>query len=102
MAKRKICTLLLVGRRWFARTYGNTYHSVEIYVNGNRVYKVDYAYGYGSQWEWTAFDWLDANGYTPGRQHSANGSRECAWRYCERMGIQYNSTVTDVQRKKDL
>jgi len=100
--KRKMRTLVLIGRRWFNRTFGNTYHSVEIVVDGKQVHRVDYAYGYGSQWEWTGFDWLDTNGYTPGRQHSANGSRESAWRYCERMGIQYTNTVTDVPRKKDL
>lgn len=100
--KRKMSQLVLVGRRWFNRGPGNTYHSVEIHLDGNLVHKIPFAYGYGDQWEWNAWEWLDANGYTPGREHHENGSAEMPRFYCERMGIMYTRTVTDVPRRKDL
>jgi len=95
-------SVVLIGRRWFRHGPGNTYHSCEIILDGQPVHKIDYAYGYGNQYEWNAWDWLEANGYAPTREHSSNGSKESPWRYCERMGIVYTTTVTDVPRKKDL
>ena len=100
--KRRIRSIVLVGRRWFNRTFGNTYHSVEIIVDGKNVHKIDYAYGYGSQWEYNARVWLDKNGYLPGIENRDGTPGESLWRYCERMAIEYVTTVTDVPRKKDL
>lgn len=100
--KRKMSSLVLVGRRWFNKNFGNTYHSVEIIADGKPVHKVPYAYGYGDQWEYSARDWLDSNGYLPGRETKEGTPGEALWRYCERVGIQYTRTVVDVQRKKDL
>ena len=100
--KRKMSVLVLIGRRWFGKTHGNTYHSVEIIVDGNCIHKIDYAYGYGQQYEDSAKNWLDANGYLPGihKKHGTPG--ESLWRYCERIGIVYTRSASDVQRKKDL
>jgi hypothetical protein len=100
--KRKMSSLVLVGRRWFGRTNGNTYHSCEIIVDGNCVHKIDYAYGYGRQYEDNAKIWLDQSGYLPGREKRDGTPGESLWRYCERHSIIYTNTVTDVQRKKDL
>ena len=97
--KRKMSSVVLIGRRWFNRNKGSTYHSCEIVLDGKHIHKIDYAYGYGNQYEWDAWQWLQANGYAPGRE--SNG-RESPWTYCERMGIIYTQTVTDVPRKKDL
>jgi hypothetical protein len=88
--------IVVVGRRWFERTNGNTYHSAEIYVNGHMVHKIGFTYGYGNQFEWNAWTWLKNNGYIKG----ANSSCPSYW--CRENGIVYNSTVTDVKRKKDL
>ncbi len=100
--KKTMSILMVVGKRWFNRGPGNTYHSAAIYVDGDCVHKIDYAYGYGDQYLWNASLWLEENGYLPGRTHSSNGSREALWRYCERMGIKFSYNVSDVQRKKDL
>lgn len=99
---KRMSSLTLIGRRWFNRRCGNTYHSVEIIVDGNCVQKIDYSYGYGEQYEDTAKNWLDAHGYTPGREKRDGTPGEALWRYCERKGIIFTRTVTDVQRKKDL
>ena len=95
--KRKVRSITVVGRRWFQATYGNTYHSAEVLVNGECIHKIDFAYGYGNQYEWNACRWLAENGFLPGvEQH------ESLWRYCERLGIAYSASVTDVARKRDL
>ena len=59
----EVKTLSIVGRRWFQRTYGNTYHSVSIEVNGKRVADLPRAYGYGEQYLWRAWEWLMDNNY---------------------------------------
>jgi len=41
----------VIGRRWHARTYGNTYNSVQIFVNGNLVAALGKSYGGGSMYE---------------------------------------------------
>ena len=91
-------SIVLIGRRWFHRGPGNTYHSVEIIVDGKQIHKVPFAYGYGDQWKYTAFDWLNANGYLP----EYDPRRDSHWGYCERNNIAFVTSCTDVQRKKDL
>jgi hypothetical protein len=96
-------SITVVGRRWFNRNQGNTYHSAEILVNGLFVHKTPYEYGYGGQYEETAAEWLEKNGFMPGRERHANtGGRESLGRYCERHDVAYSCGVTDVSRKKDL
>ena len=95
-------TLTLIGKRWFNRRCGTTYHSVEIIVDGNHVHYIPLAHGYDQQWEYNGMLWLEANGYLPGRKKKSGTPGEAIWRYCERFGIVYTYSVTDVQRKKDL
>jgi hypothetical protein len=88
-------SITIVGRRWFQQSYGNTYFSVVVFVNGDRVHSVDCEYGYGSQYEQCATDWLLANGYLP--DDSAPLSK-----FCRENKIELLNTVVDVPRKKDL
>ena len=44
-AMKKIESLRIYGRRWFQRSYGNTYHTVRVIVNGEE-FKSDITYGY--------------------------------------------------------
>ena len=41
---KKINTMKIEGKRWFQRSYGNTYHTVKIYVN-DEVLKSEITYG---------------------------------------------------------
>ena len=100
--KKKMSSVTLIGKRWFNRRKGSTYHSCEIIVDGREVHKIHYAYGYDDQWEWNAAAWLETNGYMSGREHFENSSGESMWRYCERKSILYVRRVDDVRRKKDL
>lgn len=93
----KVKKVHVVGRRWFQKTYGNTYHSVEIYVNNSFVHKIEFTYGYGEQYEWNAFAWLTSNGYA-----KPCDKGNSPWRYFSENGIEYDKTVYDVKRKRDL
>lgn len=100
--KRKPRVIHIHGRRWFERTNGNTYHTCDIWVDGEHVHKIPFQYGYGSQYEWSAAEWLENNGYMPGRSHHANGGGDSLCRYCDEHGIKCVTEVDDVPRKKDL
>ena len=63
IAKLRGKHIVIKGRRWFDRVNGNTYHSVEVYVNGKLVGKEPYSYGYGDQFYQTAQDILADKGF---------------------------------------
>lgn len=87
----------IIGRRWFDRVNGNTYHSSELLVNGILVFREPYQYGYDSQYEYTALRWLQSNYQMPKKWSDMSP----VWRLRD-YGITVNSSVSDVSRKKDL
>lgn len=95
-------TIHIHGRRWFDRRNGNTYHSVNVWIDGKLVHRTAFTYGYGRQYLWTATEALNRAGFLPGRETYGNGNGESLWRYCEKHGITLVDEVDDVQRKKDL
>lgn len=62
MKRTKIETLVIRARRWFQKSYGNTYHTVTVIVNGH-VLKSEIKYGYGNHYLTTAAELLFENGY---------------------------------------
>lgn len=92
----------ITGKRWFQKTYGNTYFSASASIDGEQVASIDFQYGYGNQWEWEIAAKLDKAGLLPGIKHNGNGSTESLFSYCKRNGIILVSSVSDVQRRKDL
>lgn len=90
------------GRRWFQKTYGNTYHSVRIFEDGKQIAYLPYQYGYGEGFLQTAWEWLGHNGYPELLEQHENGVwKNYGTRYLrEVMGGTYS--VIDVHRKKDL
>jgi hypothetical protein len=87
-------SLHIEGRRWFQKTYGNTYHTVRIFVDGELVHTSERQYGYGDQFLQTALDWLKTNGKAP-------ADAEYGTRYLrEQLGGTYS--VVDVTRQRDL
>ena len=86
---------LIEGYRWFDKVNGNTYHTVLItdLDTGATVYKSsNMEYGYGEQWQQTAYDELIKMGKTKKEDrfnHDLNRKR-------------FIYRVTDVNRKKDL
>lgn len=49
-------TFTIIARRWFDQVYGNTYHSVEVYRDGNLIERNPFSYGYGDGYQQTAMD----------------------------------------------
>lgn len=87
--------ITIIGKKWFDRVYGNTYHSVKVWVNGKLVGNNPYEYGYGEQYIQSAHDILVATDNFKG-DYSA---------FCQdRMNHRDNFIieVSDVSRKKDL
>lgn len=95
----------IIGRRWFEKTNGNTYHSVEVYdESGKQIVRVPLAYGYGDQYRQTALDALVMLGIYPNTRAS-HGGYECYRRFNfskESGGDGNLFSVSDVARKKDL
>jgi len=110
-------------RRWFERTNGNTYHSVNVYVNNELIGRCPFTYGYGEQYLQTAHDILAKNGIFSYRktkkfttvnagmvneyQTPQEGiNRTNAWhKFTQDMRDnrnRYHVTCCDVERKKDL
>lgn len=102
MKKPKVKSISVIGRRWFDRVNGNTYHSATTLVNGEPGPSVPYQYGYGSQYEYNAAMELDKAGIIQLENYGEGRPRESLWRYCDRNKIAYSSQVFDLQRKKDV
>ena len=95
-------TITLLGRRWFQKTYGNTYHTVTVLIDGKEVFSSPKEYGYDRQYEETGMQWVDASGLVEPRKEHTNGSHEANWQWAERLGIEFHSEAADVSREKDL
>ena len=55
---KNLSSVFIEARLWFDKTYGNTYHSVRLEVNGLSVGQVGLTYGYGQHYEQTALTYL--------------------------------------------
>jgi hypothetical protein len=98
--------ITIAGRRWFDRKYGNTYHSVRVWVNGEQIGFHDVAYGYGDQYLQSAHEVLMEKGFYPKTGKSlASGMSVDYYQFSEDMRKfrdRFIVTVSDVGRKKDL
>lgn len=92
--------ITIIGKRWFERVNGNTYHSVAVYVNGDMVEYMPFDYGYGDGYMQTATDIL-VNHYALPLERLTHGGIESLWHLKEK-GYKIIDSVTDVERKKDL
>ncbi len=88
----------IIGRRWFSKSRGNSQYTSEIFINGKRVAKLGPASGYGSQYEYSAAEWLIANGYLSKPPYGP----PILWQLTQDSGIEFNSEALDVPRQKDL
>jgi hypothetical protein len=89
--------IVIQGRRWFQRTYGNTYHSATMLIDGKPVLSTGIHYGYGDQYQETALAQAAKENLIPERREGEPG-----WRWAERHGITLHSSAVDVARERDL
>ncbi len=101
IAVEPIRSIVIIGRRWFDRVNGNTYHTTVSLVDGREVTRTKIAYGYGDQYVESACEAMEALGIIKRTKH-ANGSRQHLWRYCADNGIELRIECADVARKRDL
>ena len=104
---KDIASIHVGGRRWFQRSYGNTYCSAVVSITFKdgtvEALAIPKQYGYGDFYLQAATDALERAGYMPGRHHAANGSADPAWRYFrDDRGIPFDYSATDVTRERDL
>lgn len=109
LSEQKCLDITITARRWFARTYGNTYHSVTVTVGmGQSVEfraREPYAYGYGEQYLQTAFSLLQAGGIFPKTERRLNGFDVDYSEFLDAMREKKHNfyiNVSDVARKRDL
>ena len=99
---KKFNNILIVGKRWFQRSYGNTYFTARIYIDGELVHTLPKEYGYDDYYVQAATDWLAENGYTDNPKSGACGLRTPLWQYAQDHGIKLEYYAIDVQRERDL
>lgn len=94
-------------RRWFQKTYGNTYHSVTLkiaFTDGTSTeIESGKHYGYGEQWNQTALD-MFANRFGFTIPSYSNGSKKFVYltSFAKHLEIPCFDVVSDVKRQKDL
>lgn len=100
----KAKSVTILGRTWFDRVNGNTYHSARVFVDGKHVATVPFQYGYGNQFEWNAVDALERANIFKGkqaRQRNANGSAESGWSWLrDRLGLGYLVSVSECLKRE--
>ena len=113
-----ITSIAINGRRWYQRSGGNTYHTVEVSINGEVVWTSDRTcsdddkYWPRDMYIETATDWLDDNDHLLGLAETRISS--ILWltstslsslfieQYCRENNIELVISVIDVPRRKDL
>lgn len=80
---------LITAKKWFQKSYGNTYHSVTVYRDNEFLGYILFRYGYGDHYLNTAADILGIS-ETELRQDIRENPEK------------YHINVIDVNRKKDL
>jgi hypothetical protein len=94
---KKVESIMVLGKRWFQRSYGNTYHRVEVYVNGESIGISKVTYGYGEQYIQTAMAMLKEKGYLKSMPEQMP-----LWKYCKEKGIDCSIQYKDVKTEREL
>ena len=97
MKERKIQrSLFIEGREWFDKTYGNTYFSARLWVDGGQVAILTFQYGYGDQYLYEAQKKLLELGYLPQEGKSAG-----LWTIAQEQGFDFYSAKSE-SKKADM
>ncbi len=97
--------IVIIGRKWWDKGPGNTYHDAEIIVHGAGKTVIQHRThmdsGYGEGYVQSAAQWLEAQGIIKLPRY-ANGSVQPLWQYCQDNGIKLITSVVDVGSRKEL
>jgi len=106
--KRGQCanTIAIIGRRWFDKHHGNTYHATEVYVDGEFIGKEDFKYGYGDQFIETGMQILQDNHLMEATEDRLPSGMDKDYYEFEmdrrKHPEKYVVSVADVERKGEL
>ena len=114
----------VIAKRWFQKSYGDTYHSVElsVLVSGETANKIDpvkypivkesdvyidlayngFEYGYGDHYNHTALQMLIATVTDAPEWLAISQSMYTIRTACNKLDVHFSETCIDVDRKKDL
>jgi len=79
--------------------HGNTYHFVAVSIDGVRRHVSPVYYGYGRQYEDTAFDWLVDSMYDGNIVDWSPRNNQSLRRWCQDNGVTLDSRVSDHHDK---
>jgi len=97
--------ITIIGKRYFQKTYGNTYHSVNVIVDGESIGYVPFAYGYDDHYKQTAHKILQNKGFFPITNERINGMCKDLYEFGQFVmnnREKFTFVCVDVDRKKDL
>jgi hypothetical protein len=86
-------SLFIEGREWFDKTYGNSYFSARIWVDGGQVAILTFQYGYGDQYLYEAQKKLLELGYLPQEGKSAG-----LWTIAQEQGFDFYSVKSECKK----
>jgi len=81
-------SLFIEGRLWFDKTYGNTYFSNRVWVDGKIAFTMGLEYGYDEQYSYRAIQELHKRGYIQGEKAPS------VWELRDEMGIDFYKSAT--------
>jgi hypothetical protein len=103
---KEVTNITISARRWFDKINGNTYHSVDVFVNGKHVGNKPFEYGYDEMYLQTAHKILqDAGVFKKTDKRLQSGMDKDYYDFMMDMREhrdKYVKVVSDVARKKDL
>jgi hypothetical protein len=103
---KPITTVHIIGKRWFDKTYGNTYYKayVTLYNGDEEIHRFSIGknYGYGSSYMYDSFTYMAEEGIIAGYAQNDNGSWPSPLEWCKDNAILLIYNHVDVNRKKDL
>lgn len=94
---KKVKSVRFDARKW-QDSFGNTYHVVDVYVNGRYLDSSKVTYGYGNYYEITGAKVLSENGYYPRALNNVSN----VYSFFRKRGIDFDSNSEFVKRKRDL
>jgi len=86
-------SLFFEGRAWFDKTYGNTYHSVRIWLNGEILAIIPIRYGYENAYQASAVSKLVELGYLPEELENRATREYPVWQISKKLGISVYSVL---------
>jgi hypothetical protein len=81
-------SLFIEGRLWFDKTYGNTYFSNRVWVNGKVAFHMPMEYGYDEQYVHRAIQELFLNGFF------SSAVAPSVWEIRDTMGVHFYKVAT--------